>query len=116
MEKMIYIIDDDPDILVMLQIFLQKNGFKVTADYNGENLEKQQELSPGVYLVDINLAGKNGMELCKLIKKESSNIPVVLMSGGTDADMLAKDCNADAFVPKPFDMQAVLSTLDRLVA
>lgn len=116
MGKMIHIIDDDIDILTILQMYFQKKGFEVIADYNGNNLDPKHEPCPELYLIDINLVGKNGADLCKLIKKECQHIPVVLMSANTDLAILAKDCDADAFVPKPFDMQTVLSTVSKLVA
>lgn len=116
MGKMIHIIDDDIDILTILQMYFQKKGFDVIADYNGNSLDLSHEPCPELYLIDINLVGKNGIDLCKLIKKECHHIPVVLMSANTDLAILAKDCDADAFVPKPFDMQTVLSTVNKLVA
>ena len=116
MSKVIHIIDDDMDILTILHMFFHKKGFDVIADYNGNNLDICHDPCPELYLIDINLVGKNGIDLCRLIKKESHHIPVVLMSANTDLEILAKDCDADAFVSKPFDMYNVLSTVNNLVA
>ena len=116
MNKIIHIIDDDRDILTLLQLFFKKKGFHVITDYNGDNLDTSVQPCPGVYLIDINLAGKNGIDLCKLIKKECRDVPVMLMSANTDLIIMAKDCDADAFVAKPFDMYKVLSTVNALVA
>ena len=116
MNKMIHIIDDDLDILTILNVFFQKKGYDVIADYNGNSLDLSHEPCPEVYLIDINLVGKNGIDLCRLIKKECHHIPVVLMSANADLEILAKDCDADAFVSKPFDMYTVLSTVNKLVA
>ncbi len=116
MHNMIHIIDDDRDILTILQMFFSKKGFDVVADYNGEGLNLTGKAFEGVYLIDINLIGKNGVELCKLIKKAGQRIPVILMSANSDLELLAKDCAADAFVAKPFDMQKILLTVNKLVA
>jgi two-component system, OmpR family, response regulator VicR len=116
MNKVIHIIDDDMDILTILHIFFEKKGFDVIADYNGDDLDVTHKPCPELYLIDINLAGKNGVDLCKLIKRECSHIPVVLMSANADLEILAKGCDADAFVSKPFDMYTILSTVNKLVA
>lgn len=113
---MIHIIDDDMDILAILQIFFKRKGFSVVADYNGDKLDLTDDMCPGVYLIDINLVGKNGADLCKLIKDECRHVPVILMSANSDLEKMAKDCAADAFIAKPFDMQQMLSTINRLVA
>jgi len=116
MNKIIHIIDDDMDILTMLHMFFKKKGFNVIADYNGDNLDISVHPCPEVYLIDINLVGKNGIDLCKLIKQECRHIPVVLMSANADLEMLARECAADAFISKPFDMYAMFSTVNKLVA
>ncbi len=116
MNKLIHIIDDDSDILTLLRLFFKKKGFDVITDYNGDSLDTSVKPYPEVYLIDINLAGKNGIDLCKLIKKECRDVPVMLMSANMDLKIMAKDCDADAFVAKPFDMFKVLSTVNALVA
>lgn len=116
MHNIIHIIDDDMDILTILQIFFKKKGFDVVADYNGNSLDLTDDACPGIYLIDINLIGKNGVDLCKLIKEECHNIPVILMSANSELELLAKGCDADAFIAKPFDMQHILSTVNKLVA
>jgi DNA-binding response OmpR family regulator len=53
---------------------------------------------------------------CKLIKEESSTIPVLLISANIDLEKKAKECNADKFVTKPFDMQYLLGSIQELIA
>jgi len=114
--KMIHIIDDDMDILTILQIFFKKKGFDVIADYNGNSLDLADAPCPEIYLIDINLIGKNGIDLCKLIKDDCHHRPVILMSANSDLEILARDCEADAFVAKPFNMQQMLTAVNKLVA
>ena len=116
MNKLIHIIEDDIDILTILNLFLIKKGFTVIADYNGNNLDLKKEPCPDVYLIDINLVGKNGIDICKRIKKECSHVPVVIMSANMQLEELAKECNADAFIAKPFDMNTVLSAVEMVAA
>ena len=116
MNRMIHIIEDDTDILNILNIFFKRKGYKVIADFNGNDLNLSGEPCPEVYLIDINLIGKSGLDICKQIKKECSHVPVVLMSANTQLEMMAKECKADAFIAKPFDMKTILSTVNSVVA
>lgn len=113
---MIHIIEDDIDILTILNIFFKRKGFKVIADYNGNELDLLSDPCPEVYLIDINLIGKSGLDICKMIKKECSHVPVVLMSANTQLEKMARECNADAFISKPFDMDTIFSTVKSVVA
>ncbi len=115
MKPIIHIIDDDVDILSILNIFFQKKGFTVIADHNGNDLDLKNDPCPQVYLVDINLIGKSGTDICKLIKKECLHIPVVLMSGNSELVNLSKECHADAFIAKPFDINTILSVVNNAV-
>jgi len=116
MNKMIHIIEDDVDMLTILKIFFQKKGYTVIADFNGNDFDVHQKPCPDLYLVDINLIGKNGTSICKLIKEECSEVPVLLMSANTNLEMHAKECHADGFLAKPFDINKVLSLVHTLVA
>jgi two-component system, OmpR family, response regulator VicR len=116
MKRMIHIIEDDVDILNILNIFFQRKGYSVIADFNGNDLDVKHDPCPEVYLIDINLIGKNGIDLCKMIKKQCKHIPVVLMSANTQLEKLAKECHADAFVSKPFDINTVLSAVSKVIS
>jgi DNA-binding response OmpR family regulator len=91
MNRMIHIIEDDTDILDILNIFFKRKGYRVIADFNGNDLDLLGEPCPEVYLIDINLIGKSGLDICKQIKKECSHVPVVLMSANTQLEMMARN-------------------------
>jgi DNA-binding response OmpR family regulator len=113
---LIHIIEDDTDILVMLEIYFKMKGYQVFADFNGNHFDPRNQPCPDIYLVDIKLIGKNGAELCKIIKKECDHIPVILMSANPDIEKAASECEADAFFQKPFEMDQLLSTVNKLTA
>ena len=115
MKPLIHIIDDDVDILGMLNIFFRKKGFTVIADHNGDSLDLKNDPDPQVYLVDINLIGKSGTDICKLIKKGIGHIPVVMMSANSELEKLSGECHADAFISKPFDINKILSVINNVV-
>jgi len=112
MKKLIYIIEDDEDILTILNIFFKTKGYKVIADYNGNKFKMHEGPCPDVYLIDINLKDKNGFDICKKIKKECNHTHVVLMSANIYLEKMALDCNADAFIHKPFDLENLFEIVD----
>jgi len=116
MKKVIHIIEDDIDLLTVLKIFFQKKGYDVIADLNGNSLDVHRQPCPDLYLVDINLAGKKGTSICKMIKEECQQVPVVLMSANENLEAEAKDCMADNFVAKPFDINNMFSVVHKLAA
>jgi DNA-binding response OmpR family regulator len=116
MSKLLHIIEDDKDILTMLEIFFKRKGFQVIADYNGNDLDLKSDPCPDVYLIDINLIGKNGIDICKMIRKECGHVPIVMMSANMQLQQLARECDADAFVAKPFDMNTILNAVTSAAA
>ena len=104
----ILIIQDSPSINAMLKFRLEGGGFSVEAVETGEEgVEKAKVGQYQVILLDYNLPGINGGEVCRILKKEENtkNTPIVLMSA-KDKDELRKitaDVGADGFISLPFE-------------
>ena len=116
MKKRIYVIEDDNVMLLVLESLLAKNDYEVVKDFNGKNIMVSRKPYPDLYIIDINLIGKDGCDYCRLIKEESAAIPVILISANIDLEKKAKECKADKFVTKPFDMQHLLNNIEELIA
>src|SRR5579862_5359538 len=114
MSRIIHIIDDEFDILSILERFFQRRGYTVVADLTGEIVGFEVML-PDIYLIDVDLGEKNGMDLCQLIKGRIKKTPVILMSASPRLASYAKECGADAFISKPFDMKKLISAAERLI-
>lgn len=70
MEKVILVVDDEKPIADILQFNLEKEGYKVVCAYDGnEALEKVEEVEPDLILLDIMLPHKDGMEVCREVRK-----------------------------------------------
>ncbi|QEC67878.1 response regulator [Panacibacter ginsenosidivorans] len=115
MRKTVYLIDDDSDILSVLAVTLQYGKFEPIMDFNGNNFDVTRRPCPDLYIIDINLLGKNGCDLCGQIKGACPDIPVILLSANMDIEQLSLACNADAFISKPFDILNVLDTVNKLM-
>lgn len=112
MSKRILVIDDDEDILELLHIVFQEEGYDVVLSNTGEAAEHIQVIHPDLILLDVRIAGsaKRGDEICAELKKQFKNekMPIILLSAETDLEILANKCGADHYVSKPFDIYQLL--------
>lgn len=113
MDKKVLIIDDDPDIAEAVKIVLESRGFTIkTASSFGGN-KVIEEFRPGLILLDFLLAGENGGEIAKVIKKNPNikNIPIILLSAQPPSLLrqISKECGADGFLQKPFDISDLIT-------
>lgn len=115
MAKRILVIDDDEDILAIIRIILQEEGFDVILSNTPEAVAHIHEIRPDLILLDIRLkdADKNGAEICEEIKLQYSadELPVILISAEFNLPVLALDCGADGFVAKPFDISELIACI-----
>ena len=79
-KEKVLIIDDDRNICELVSIYLIKEGFDVVTAYNGkEGLEKFENESPDIIILDIMMPGIDGWEVCRTIKKKH-NTPILMLS------------------------------------
>ena len=86
MSKKIMIIDDEPDTLNYLAIFMERNGYKtITASNGEEGLEKVKKEKVDLICLDIMMPKKSGVGFYRLIKKENDlkDIPIIIITGFT---------------------------------
>lgn len=108
--KHIFVVDDDKDIRILIKKYLEKEGFKVTAFINGENVYNEiNRLSPDLIVLDIMMPGIDGIELCKKIRKES-DIPIIFVSArGEEIDrIIGLEIGGDDYLSKPFSPRELI--------
>jgi DNA-binding response OmpR family regulator len=104
----ILIIQDSPSVNAMLKFRLESGGFSVdTAETGEEGIEKTKACQYQLILLDYNLPGINGSQVCRILKKEDNtrNTPIVFMSA-KDEDKLSqitKEAGADGYIGLPFE-------------
>jgi len=113
--KKVLVVDDDPDFLFTIKDILIKNGFLV------DTVESQDDLynsilmfSPQVILLDINLKGSDGRNICQGLKNhyKTQNIPVIFCSGDVKLEDGFDDYKAEDFVAKPLEINGLIERLN----
>lgn len=103
----ILIVDDEQDIRELLSLKLEREGFSTLQAEDGLIAEKMaRKKQPDLIVLDLMMPGKNGLAVCKGLKKDSrtSNIPVIMLTAreGLDEKILGLELGADDYMTKPF--------------
>lgn len=106
--KKLLIIDDDADILDLLNIVFQDEGYNVVISNTCKIIDDIQEIAPDLILLDVHIptSPKNGDVICTELKasRETQSLPVILVSGESNIRQICVDCGANGYVRKPYDL------------
>ncbi len=120
MKKKILLVDDEPDIRLLVAARLNSMGYDTISAGDGqEGLNLARKESPDLILLDLMLPKLDGYKVCRMLKfdKAYEHIPVVIFSSkGSEADkQLAKEVGADGYMTKPFEQAVFTSTIQKLL-
>ena len=113
----ILIVDDDPDLLALVGFALSQSGFVVVKATNVPTaLNVFAAEAPDLAILDINLPGGSGFDVCEEIRKQS-RIPVMMLTArGEEEDLVrALDLGADDYLTKPFSPRTLLARVRALL-
>ncbi|HBI60336.1 MAG TPA: DNA-binding response regulator [Lachnospiraceae bacterium] len=111
--KYVLIADDNKDITDILKVYVRKEGYEPLVAKNGIEAEHMfEDFSPIAVLLDVMMPVKDGYEVCKEIRKQSS-VPIILITArGEDFDkIMGLDIGADDYIVKPFSPSEVMARL-----
>jgi len=109
----ILIVDDEPQIRRVLRTTLTSQGYTVAEAKSGdEALEHVREERPDLILLDVNMPGQSGLEICRDIRR-TSDIPIIMLTvRSTERDKVqALDAGADDYVVKPFGSEELMARI-----
>ena len=119
MEKLVYIVDDEPSILKLLSHWVKNQwGYKVEPFQNGKDmLNALTTGDPDLVLLDIMLPDINGNELLKSIKLKKQNLPVIMLSAQGSIEVALESLRLGAFdyFPKPIDQNRLLPSVKNAI-
>ena len=116
MNGRIFIIEDEPSIIQLIQHNLEKNGFIVSSSLNGnDGLKELKKFQPDLLLLDWMLPDLSGIEICKSIRKDNSfkNLPIIMLTAkGEEEDKIkGLDSGVDDYLTKPFSFNELKSRI-----
>ncbi|ENZ7246140.1 response regulator transcription factor [Enterococcus hirae] len=113
MNKMILLIEDDPNITDFMEVVFEREQYRLTVATNGmEALTALQAETFDVILLDLGLPDIDGMDLLKILRKRM-DLPIVVISARKDENekVAALDLGADDYVTKPFGTNELLARI-----
>lgn len=111
MPKKIVIVDDEKPIADILEFNLTKEGYEVHVAYDGNDaVELIYDVVPDIVLLDIMLPGRDGMEVCREVRKKYDMPIIMLTAKDSEIDkVLGLELGADDYVTKPFSARELIA-------
>lgn len=116
-KKKILVTDDDPGIRDILKIIFETAGYDVQLITNGDDLLNGKFEIPDLFLLDKQLSGVDGIDVCRYLKKQknTSHLPVIMISANPNIGRLSEEAGADAYIEKPFEVKYLLKMVERYI-
>ena len=115
----VMVVDDDPDVVLLLNKVLSRRGYEVVSSLSGEEaIEKVLETKPDIIFMDIMMPTMNGWDAAKAIKenKKTSDIPIVFLSVRKEPEDIEKSlkyAHADAHIGKPINFNKLYEIIEK---
>lgn len=113
-KKKILAVDDESSILDLLKFNIEKEGFTfVSASDGEEGLQKVISETPDLVLLDVMLPKIDGLTVCRKIRQEGINIPVIMLSARSEEidKILGLEIGADDYITKPFSTRELIARI-----
>ena len=107
----ILVVDDEPAIVELAQLYLHKDGFETVSAADGiEALVQVKQHHPDLVVLDLMLPGLDGWEVCKRLRSET-NIPIIMLTARSDDvdKIVGLELGADDYVTKPFNPRELVA-------
>ena len=113
--RRILLVEDDAEAVRMLGYALRQNGYELATAATGYlALAEVAKRDPDVILLDLYLSGgMNGGEFLAQYRREGGRAKVIVISGASRGDVIARDLVVDEFIGKPFDLERLLESVRR---
>lgn len=114
-KPLVHIVDDDESVRSSLDFLLSTAGYRVERWNDGESfLKAARKTEAGCVLLDIRMPGIDGLEVQRRMPEAGLDYPVIMLTGHGDVSLAVKAMQAGAvdFMPKPFDRESLLNSID----
>ena len=117
MAKKILIVDDEPQIVKVIKAYLEKSDYQTVTETDGKaalTIFKREK--PDFVILDLNLPGMDGLDICKAIRRDS-DVPILMLTARVEeADrLIGLELGADDYVIKPFSPREVVARVKTIL-
>lgn len=111
MNELILVVDDEPKIVKLATDYLEKNSFRVVQAADGDQglmLARQQ--NPDLIVLDLNLPGMDGLDVCRTLRRES-DVPIIILTARIEETdrLIGLELGADDYITKPFSPRELVA-------
>ncbi|MEX2081095.1 MAG: response regulator, partial [Dehalococcoidia bacterium] len=113
----VLIVEDEESLLFTLAHNLRREGYEVMTTSRGDDAIKLvREAHPDLILLDVMLPGLDGMQVCRLLRRDTT-VPIIMLTalGGEGDRVAGLDSGADDYIPKPFGMRELMARVRALL-
>jgi two-component system, OmpR family, alkaline phosphatase synthesis response regulator PhoP len=115
--ELILLVDDEPHIIELAQLYLEREGFRVAAAHEGLGaLERAEQDNPALMVLDLMLPGLDGYEVCRRVRARS-DLPIVMLTArDEDIDkIIGLELGADDYLTKPFNPRELVARVKAIL-
>ncbi|NLF51167.1 MAG: response regulator transcription factor [Leptolinea sp.] len=105
-DELILLVDDEPNIIQLARMYLEREGYRFISAADGkEAMEMIRTKKPDLVVLDVMLPELDGLEVCKRLRREKNNVPVIMLTARDDDidKILGLELGADDYMTKPFN-------------
>ncbi|MDJ0754292.1 MAG: response regulator transcription factor [Ardenticatenaceae bacterium] len=113
MNELILVVDDEPKITKLARDYLEKAGYRVIESADGrEALSIFRHEQPALIVLDLNLPGMDGLDLCRTIRRES-DVPIIMLTARVEEtdQLIGLELGADDYITKPFSPRTLVARI-----
>ena len=117
MSGTVLIVEDDTRIANWVKVYFERAGFSAEVAHDGESgLALARDLAPNLVVLDLMLPRLDGVELCRILRRES-DVPIIMLTAreATADRIIGLDSGADDYIVKPFDPEEVIARAEAVL-
>ncbi len=111
-KQQILVVDDEPNIVQLARLYLERDGYSVTSVGNGQKaLEAARSQHPDLIVLDVMLPQVDGFEVCRRLRAEDNPVPIIMVTARDDDidKILGLELGADDYLTKPFNPRELVA-------
>ena len=111
MNELILVVDDEPKIVKQARDYLEQSGYRVAVAGDGRTaLAQARHERPDLIVLDLNLPGMDGLDVCRALRRES-DVPIIMLTARVDETdrLIGLELGADDYITKPFSPRELVA-------